>query len=144
MKLHLKNREVEAREEEPQRLLVEVGPDELRDAIESLWREYKGKAYLSLISVVDLVDEKVFRVDYMFWLIPEKKLLTIRVKVPRDNPKLPSIVGLVPAANVYEREAYDLFGIVFEGNPRLEESAFKPLDLRGQAPLRKDWKPTSS
>ena len=124
--------------------VVEVGSSELRKVVEEFWREYRGRAYLSLISVVDFVEEGVFRVDYVFYLVEEKKLLTVRVRVPRDNPRLPSIADIVPAARVYECEAHDLFGIVFEGSSCPQEGLFKPSSLRGQAPLRKDWKPASS
>ncbi|HID65607.1 MAG TPA: NADH-quinone oxidoreductase subunit C [Aquificaceae bacterium] len=139
LKLVLEGRVVEVVEREPRRLFVEVGSSELREFVEGFWRVYRGRAYLSLISVVDFVEEGVFRVDYVFWLVDEKKLLTVRVRVSRDNPRLPSIADIVPAARVYECEAYDLFGIVFEGNNCSVEGLFKPPSLRGVAPLRRDW-----
>lgn len=137
-KLQLKSRVVEVSEHEPRRLVVEVNSSELREIVKEFWKGYRGKAYLSLISVVDFVNEGMFRVDYVFWLVEERKLLIIRVKVPRNSPKLPSIADIVPAASVYECEAQDLFGIVFEDNLCPKESLFKPFDLSRQAPLRKD------
>lgn len=118
-----KDRIVEVNEEKPRRLFSETDSSELREVVEAFWRKYKGRAYLSFLSVVDFAEEGVFRVDYVFYLMGEKKLLTIRVRVPRDNPRLPSIADIVPAASAYEREAYDLFGIAFENNSHPGEGA---------------------
>lgn len=41
----------------------------------------------------------------------------IRVEVDRDDPHIPSVAHIWPAANWHEREAYDMFGIVFDGHP---------------------------
>jgi len=63
--------------------------------------------------------------------------LRIRVGVPGANPLVSSATGVFPGANFYEREAYDLFGIVFEGHPDLTRIVL-PDDWEGH-PLRKDY-----
>jgi NADH-quinone oxidoreductase subunit C len=57
--------------------------------------------------------------------------------LPRDNPRIPSLTGLWPGAEWMEREAYDMFGIVFEGNRDLRR-IYMPPDYTS-FPLRKDF-----
>ncbi len=63
--------------------------------------------------------------------------LRIRVGVPAADPQIPSITGVFPGANFYEREAYDLYGIVFSGHPDLTRIVL-PDEWDGH-PLRKDY-----
>lgn len=63
--------------------------------------------------------------------------LRIRVRVPGDDPRLPSVSEIWPAANWPEREAYDLFGLVVDGHPDLRR-ILMPEDWDG-FPLRKDY-----
>jgi NADH-quinone oxidoreductase subunit C len=59
--------------------------------------------------------------------------ITVRVRVPRSNPQLPTISSIYPGANWHERETHDFFGIKFIGHPNLiplllpEDSDFHPL-----------------
>ncbi len=61
----------------------------------------------------------------------------IRVQVPEDDPVVPSLYDLYPGAEAMEREAYDMFGIVFSDHPDLTR-ILMPDDWEGH-PLRKDY-----
>lgn len=63
----------------------------------------------------------------------------IRVKLPAggEPPSAPSVVSVWPAADWFERETYDLLGIVFEGHPDLTR-ILMPDEWEGH-PLRKDY-----
>jgi NADH-quinone oxidoreductase subunit C len=80
--------------------------------------------------------EKRFDVVYHF-LAPHHNQ-RIRVKVETDEvTPVPSLVGIWPAANWYEREAYDLYGILFTGHPDLRR-ILTDYGFEGH-PLRKDF-----
>jgi len=80
----------------------------------------------------------VLQVVYHLWspLSPEW-LRVIADGLPREDPRIPSITFLWKGAEWGEREAYDMFGIVFEGNRDLRR-IYMPPDYRG-FPLRKDF-----
>ncbi|MCP6760696.1 MAG: NAD(P)H-quinone oxidoreductase subunit J [Fischerella sp. CENA71] len=63
----------------------------------------------------------------------------VRVKVflPRDNPRVPSVYWIWKTADWQERESYDMFGIIYEGHPNLKR-ILMPEDWVGW-PLRKDY-----
>lgn len=63
--------------------------------------------------------------------------IAIKIQVPRDNPHIPSVADVWPAADWHERETYDLLGIVFDGHPNL--TRILCCDDWVGHPLRKDY-----
>ena len=63
--------------------------------------------------------------------------LILKATTPLAEASLPSCVPVWPAANWYEREAYDLLGVFFAGHPDLRRLLL-PEDWPGH-PMRKDW-----
>lgn len=61
----------------------------------------------------------------------------LRVQVPADDPTVPSLFDVFPGTEVMEREAYDMFGVRFDGHPDLTR-ILMPEDWVGH-PLRKDY-----
>ncbi|MBP1450032.1 MAG: NADH-quinone oxidoreductase subunit C, partial [Thermoproteus sp.] len=128
-------------------LYIMVPADKLREVAQRL-RELGFDQALS-VSAMDYLEEKKFLVLYTFasYLSPELKghLLNVRAEIPRDDPRIASIADIFPSADYDEREAHEMFGIWFEGNPNMgkrflldpdcciDEKTGKPL-----YPLRRD------
>ncbi len=95
-----------------------------------------------LINIIDVcgVDypTRGKRFDVVYHLLSPKKNLRVRVKVQTDEQTpVPSITGIFPGANWFEREAYDLYGILFTGHPELRR-LLTDYGFEGY-PLRKDF-----
>lgn len=80
--------------------------------------------------------ESDFTVVYHLLSLDRNEDIRIKVPLGRDAVRIPSIVDIWPSANWYEREAWDMFGIVFEGHPHLRRILMPPT-WEGH-PLRKD------
>ena len=92
--------------------------------------------FLSDLAGVDT--GKVMQVVYHLWSDTTPDWLRVIADgLPRDDPRIPSLTGLWPGAEWMEREAYDMFGIVFEGNRDLRR-IYMPPDYTS-FPLRKDF-----
>lgn len=63
--------------------------------------------------------------------------IAVKVKCPRDNGSIPSVACVWHTANWHEREAYDMYGMLFDGHPDLRR-ILCPEDWTG-FPLRKDY-----
>ncbi|TFB10570.1 NADH-quinone oxidoreductase subunit C [Candidatus Marinimicrobia bacterium MT.SAG.2] len=90
---------------------------------------------LMCLSGVDYEDK--MEVVYHLHSLLHDHRVTLKVELSRDNPKLPSVSGVWKAANWHEREAYDMYGIVFDDHPDLRRILL-PDDWEG-FPLRKDY-----
>lgn len=100
-------------------------------------RDDLGFDLLSNLTAVDRPD--AFEVVYHLYSI-EKPAPPLALKVrltDKAEPCLPSVTSVWEGADLQEREVYDLFGIVFEGHPRLERILLWE-GFPGH-PLRKDF-----
>ena len=78
------------------------------------------------------------RFDVVYHLLSPRKNQRVRVKVTTDEDHpVPSLVDVFPAANWFEREAYDMYGILFSGHPDLRR-LLTDYGFEGY-PLRKDF-----
>jgi NADH-quinone oxidoreductase subunit C len=78
------------------------------------------------------------RFDVVYHLLSPRWNARIRVKVETDEvTPVPSVIDVFPAANWFEREAYDLYGILFSGHPDLRR-ILTDYGFEGH-PLRKDF-----
>ena len=95
-------------------------------------------SFLSDLTCVDLYpSEPRFEVIYHLLSHSQKDRVRLIAKVPGGDPSIESLMGLWPAANFFEREVFDLFGVGFLGHPNLRR-IMMPEDWEGH-PLRKDY-----
>ncbi|HEV2654849.1 MAG TPA: NADH-quinone oxidoreductase subunit C [Ktedonobacteraceae bacterium] len=119
-------------------LTLLLKPENLVEVCTFLKKDYP---YLETITAVDWL-ERVPRYDVVYQLLSLESQCYIRLKVQvgqrrEQHPEVPSVTGVWPGANWYEREVYDLFGVVFSGHPNLER-ILMPRDWTTH-PLRKDY-----
>jgi NADH-quinone oxidoreductase subunit C len=94
--------------------------------------------FLSDVTCVDWYpQEPRFEVVYHLLSISKKERVRLKVRLNSGSPAVESVTPLWPAANFFEREVYDLFGVRFNGHPYLRR-LLMPEDWEGY-PLRKDY-----
>jgi NADH-quinone oxidoreductase subunit C len=82
-------------------------------------------------------EEQGLEVVYHLWSYSLRHGVTVRAKVPADDPHIQSATDLWRAADWHERECRDMFGIVFDGHPNLVPILL-PEDMLDHFPLRKE------
>ncbi len=85
-----------------------------------------GKELVSFYHLIKVADD-----------VDEVEEVRLKVFLPRENPRVPSVYWIWKAADWQERESYDMFGIVYEGHPNLKRILMNE-DWIGW-PLRKDY-----
>ena len=117
-------------------ILLENPKDLLRIALYIKEAPALRMDYLSCITASDLLD-RLESIYHFYSMEKRTGPLAMRVRVPRKNGRVPSLVSVYKSADLQEREAYDLFGIVYEGRPTLER-LFLWEGFEGH-PLLKDY-----
>ncbi len=119
-------------------LTLEVEPEQLLRTIEFL-RDDPACRFGCLVDICGAdYPERERRFDVVYHLLSPWQNRRIRVRTTTDEETpVPSLIGLFPAANWYEREAYDLYGILFSGHPDLRR-ILTDYGFEGH-PLRKDF-----
>ena len=124
-----------------QELTFDVAPSNLLDFVKFLAND--PRCMFSTVVDITAVDyptrTKRFDVVYHLLSMYENQRVRLRVAV-REGEFLASIVDINPAANWYEREVFDMFGILFTGHPDLRR-ILTDYGFRGH-PLRKDFPTT--
>ncbi len=92
---------------------------------------------LSDLTAVDWPKENKIQVVYHLYSYSKRHQIVLKVDLPREDPHVPTMEGVWKAANWFEREVFDLFGVVFEGHSDLRRIML-PEDWVGH-PLRKDY-----
>jgi NADH-quinone oxidoreductase subunit C len=119
-------------------LTVVVAASDIVPVLKAL-RDDSGCLFEVLIDICGVdYPEREKRFEVVYHLLSPRRNQRIRIKCETDeDTAVPSAVEIFPAANWFEREAYDLFGILFSGHPDLRR-ILTDYGFQGH-PLRKDF-----
>ncbi len=136
----LSDLEVEVQEKGPNVVEVKVNRENVIEAA----RKLKGLGFdhVKSVTAIDYPNERfevVYHASSYSNLELARFFLVLRVDLPYDDPKTPSLLEVWPSVLYLEHEQYDLMGIDFEGHPR-KERLLLPDDYEGIPPLRKEFK----
>lgn len=119
-------------------LTISVEPGDIVDVTSFL----RNDVQCQFISIIDVCGAdyptRAKRFDVVYHLLSPRQNLRIRLKLMTDeDTAVPSITGVYPGADWFEREAYDMYGILFSGHPDLRR-LLTDYGFEGH-PLRKDF-----
>jgi NADH-quinone oxidoreductase subunit C len=101
-------------------------------------RDDPSLSFDSLMCLSGVDYKEKLAVAYHLYSMRHRHAVGVKAFLPRETPSLPTVDDVWPTSNFHEREAFDLFGIVFEGSKDLRRILL-PEDWEGY-PLRKDYK----
>jgi NADH-quinone oxidoreductase subunit C len=117
---------------------VHIDAADLREIGQFLYSDPELKLdWLANHTGIDYVADQKMACCYDLWSFDLRHVFAVKVFTPRENPSIPSVADLWPAADWHEREAFDLLGIDFPGHPDLRRILCAD-DWEG-FPLRKDY-----
>ena len=122
-------------------LTLHVRPDKIAE-VAAVMRDDRALRFelCSSVSGVDYLgapDGRRLHVAYHLTSMTYRRRIRLEAAVTAEDPHLPSVTALYPTADWQEREAYDMFGIIFDGHPGLTR-ILMPDDWDG-FPQRKDY-----
>jgi NADH-quinone oxidoreductase subunit C len=121
-----------------------------KDKLQRIARELKDNPETSFDMLTDITaidwmkSDNRFEVVYFLYSNKYKSRLRLKVPIEEDNPVCPTVTDIWESAAWYERETYDMYGIIFEGHPNLRRF-YMPEDYVDKEsgepiyPLRKDY-----
>jgi NADH-quinone oxidoreductase subunit C len=117
---------------------ITVARDKIGDVL-TLLRDDPACQFECLIDICGVdYPEREDRFDVVYHLLSLRRNQRVRIKLTTDeDAAVPSVIGVFPAANWFEREAYDMYGILFSGHPDLRR-LLTDYGFQGH-PLRKDF-----
>jgi NADH-quinone oxidoreductase subunit C len=124
-------------ESTPTNIVVPV--DRIKEVCEILHTH--PSCYFDMLSCITALDNgkgaNTMEVIYNLYSIPFNHHLMLKVILSREKPEIDSVISVWRSADWQEREAFDMYGIVFKGHPDLRR-ILMPADWEGY-PLRKDY-----
>lgn len=125
----------------PKRIRFNIKPEDALDFARFLNDEVKFDQPIS-VTGTDYPKENVIEVVYHMGCctVPEYRssVFAFALKLPRENPKTPTLIPVYKGVEYHERETFEMLGVIFEGHPKLQRLLL-PEDWADIPPLRKDF-----
>ena len=119
----------------PRRIFILINKKVFTKAVRYLTKKM-GFSHVSTITGTDVGKE----IEVIYHLNRGGTIeLSLKIRVAKDKPVLPTITNLIPGATLYEREVHDLLGVTFEGHPDLSPVILPEGWPPDAYPLRKEW-----
>jgi len=117
---------------------IEISADKLPILMHQLRKDERlAFDMLMFHTAIDWVKEETFELVYQLFSTRSLQKLRVLVTIPRNHPVVPTVSAIWRIAEWHEREAYDLFGILYDNHPDLRRLLLED-DWQG-FPLRKDY-----
>ena len=117
-------------------LSIDVRREDVADALRILRDEFEYQQLMEIAGVDYPEREERFEIVYHLLSLTKNHRLRVRVSTDEEKP-VPSVTGLWPVAGWLEREIFDMYGVLFAGNPDLRR-ILTDYGFRGH-PQRKDF-----
>ncbi|KPQ00582.1 MAG: NADH-quinone oxidoreductase subunit C [Bacteroidetes bacterium HLUCCA01] len=114
-----------------------VHRDYVHDVLKFLKEEHHFIYLADIVAADRFTEDDRFEVIYNLMSLRDQHRIFVKTRVPEDNPVVPTATDIWKGANWNEREAYDMFGITFQGHPD-PRRIFMPEDFKYH-PLRKEF-----
>ncbi len=129
---------LEAGFQRPRRLWVRVPLERLVELLLDA-KEELGYEHLVQLACVDWLEEGEFELVYHLWHYQERTQLSVKTRVSREKPEVPSTKHIWARAGTYERELHEMFGINFPGNDDLSHLILEEGWPPEGYPMRRDF-----
>jgi NADH-quinone oxidoreductase subunit C len=116
---------------------IRIELDSLLDVCKTLKDDLHFVYLADIIGVDRYTSDERFELIYNFLSLKEGTRVFLKVRCEEESPEVESIFRIWPAANWFEREVYDMFGIQFKNHPDLRRM-YMPEDFQ-YFPLRKEF-----
>jgi NADH-quinone oxidoreductase subunit C len=114
-----------------------IAPETVRQVLAALRQSHGYRSLMSVHGVDYYPHEPRLGVHYELLDMERVDRLTVKLRVPLDQPNIESVTPDWPTANHQEREVFDMFGVHFDGHPDLRR-ILMPEDYEGH-PQRRDF-----
>jgi NADH-quinone oxidoreductase subunit C len=118
-------------------VIVLVHPEKIIEVLTYLKEDLHYMYLADIIAADRFTSTDRFEVIYNLVSLREQLRIFVKTRCSEENPTLPTATTVWPGANWHEREAYDMFGIHFEGHPD-PRRIYMPEDFE-YFPLRKEF-----